>query len=226
MKSILPILLAAVVATSIALLSPLYPVYAQTDVPAPSVKRIARPAAASAAAKLDAAKEKLEEKRETAVARVDTMLEKVSTRSAELKAKLARFRDKTKATKVENINTNLNSVNLKHTTQMAGSLNRISNVLAKLKTWVAQQETAGKDVADLKSAITETETAWTLADGAIKIQAEKDYTIVVNTESTVKADAQTARNALHTDLKATHDKLVDVKQTLSTALSSWNGGDK
>lgn len=213
MKKILPILFAATV-----LLTPLYPVYAQsTDVAAP-VKRIAKPTAATAAAKLEAAKAKLQDEKPPA-------MEKVATRAAELKAKLAKFRDKAKATRVETINTNLNAVNTRRTTQMQTSLDKISQVLAKLKTWVAQQETAGKDVSSLKSAITSTETAWAEAGGAVKAQAAKDYTIVVNTESTVKADAQTARDSLHGDLKAVHDKIVNVRQTLASALAAWGGNN-
>ncbi len=217
MRKILPILIVATV-----LLTPLYPVYAQTTTP---VKRIAKPNTASAAAKLDAARERLEDKKEAVAGRIDAIKDKMASRSAELKAKLAKFRDKTKAARVENINTNLNALNKRHTEQMSNSLTRISTVLTKLKTWVAEQEAAGKDVASLKSAISETEAAWTAADAAVKDQADNDYTIVVNTESTVRVDAQTARDTLRTDLKSVHDKLINVKQTLATALSSWKGGN-
>jgi len=222
MRIFLPFILA-----SVAFLSPLYPVYAQTETATPSVKRIVRPNAASAAAKLkDAAQERMEDRKEKNEERIDNVKERLATRSAALKEKLLKFKDKTKATKVEKINTNLNAINTRHTTQMTNSLTKISQVLAKLKTWVAEKEAAGIDVADLKSAITDTETAWVAADAAVKDQADNDYTIVVNTEATVKTDAQDARNTLRTDLKATHDKLVNVRQTLSTALSSWKGGDK
>ena len=46
-----------------------------------------------------------------------------------------------------------------------------------------------------------------------------------NTESTVKEDAKAARDSLHDDLKAVHDKIVNVRQTLVTALSTWGGGN-
>lgn len=223
MKKALPFFL-LVVATTV-YLTPLYPVYAQTNDTAPAVKRIVKPNAASAAAKLDAARERMEDKKEAMADRMETTREKLATRAAALKTKLARFKDKTKATKVEKVNSNLAAVNLRRTSQMSQSLNRIEAVLAKLKTWVSAQEAAGKDVSALKQAITATETAWNEADAAIKDQADNDYTIEVNTESTVKADAKTARDNLHNDLKTVHDKLVDVRQTLATALSSWKGGN-
>ena len=212
MRKILSILVA------VALLTPLYPVYAQTDTAAPSVKRITRPTTASAAAKLEAAKERLEDK-------MENVRDKMATRAAQLKAKLAKFKDKAKANRVEAINNNLNTVNTRRTNQMQSALERISNVLNKLKTWVTEQEAAGKDVSALKQAITETEALWAQADAAVKDQADNDYTIEINTESTVKADARAARDSLHSDLKAVHDKLVSVRQTLAGALSSWKGGN-
>lgn len=220
MRKILPILIAAAV-----FLTPLYPVYAQTSdvAPAPSAspKKITKPTAASAAAKLNAAKDRMEETRDKAA----DMKDKMATRAAELKAKLARFRDKVKASKVENINSNLAAVNLKRTSQMQQSSNRLQAIVTKLKTWVSEQEAAGKDVADLKKAIADTESLWTAADSAIKDQADNDYTISINSESTVKADAKASRDALHNDLKMVHDKLINVRQTLATALSSWKGGN-
>lgn len=212
MRKILPFLLVLTV-----LLTPLYPVYAQApNAAGPALRPALKPPTASAPGSL---------KPGTAMDRMEAMKDKMATRSAALKAKLQRFRDKAKATKVENINTNLNELNTRHTNQMANTLTRISTALEKLKTWVAEQETAGKDVTSLKQAITETETAWTAADAAVKDQADNDYTIVVNTESTVKTDAQTARNSLQNDLKSVHDQIVSVKQTLATALSSWKGGN-
>lgn len=238
MRKILPLLIAATVlsiAASSAYLTPLYPVYAQTNETAtPSVKRILRPNVASRTAnlketakeRLEDKKEKLEDRKEKLENRLENVKERFATRSAALKEKLQKFKDKTKATRVEKINTNLNAINTRHATQMTNSLTKISQVLARLKTWVAEKEAAGTDVTDLKKVITDTEAAWATADAAVKDQADNDYTIEVNTESTVKTDAQDARNALRTDLKATHDKLVNVRQILSTALSSWKGEDK
>lgn len=230
MRKTLPFFLLLLAVT--AFLTPLYPVYAQTagDLAAPaaptaSVKRIARPNAASAAAKLDAARDKLENKMTTAQGKLEDARDKLATRAAALKTKLARFRDKAKAARVENVNSNLAAINTRRTSQMSQSLNHIQTVLAKLKTWVAEQEAAGKDVADLKTAITNTEAVWAEADAAIKDQSDNDYTIEVNTEATVKADAREARDTLRTDLKAVHDKLVSVRQTLVSALSSWKGGN-
>lgn len=220
MRKILPILL-----VTTALLTPLYPVYAQ--VPAPSVKRITKPTAASgsAAEKLQVAKDRMAAVPATTVAqdRLGTLADRLATRSAELKSKLARFRDKVKAQKIEQINTNLAEINQKRTTQMEASLNRIQAIVSKLKTWVAEQKTAGKDVSELEQAITDAEASWASAITAVQAQANNDYTIEVSTERTVKADAKESRDKLHNDLKMVHDKVVMLRKDLAEAISLRKG---
>jgi hypothetical protein len=149
--------------------------------------------------------------------------EQMASKAAELRLKLQKFKDRNKANKIENINENLNSVNLKATTQMQNTLKRISEVVTKLKNWVAEQEAAGKDMTAAKSAIADLEMKWTAAGSAIADQADNDYTVTVNTEATVKDDAKTARNTLRTDLKAVHSQIMSLKQGLMSAFSSWKG---
>ncbi len=193
-------------------LTPLYPIYAQTTV-AP-----ARPKPATTSAK----PKPLMERAENAIVRME---DKMATRAAELRAKLQKFRDKNKAGRVENINTNLTAVNKKSTDQMQAHLDRISGIVAKVKTWIAEQESAGKDMASAKAELAAIEGDWSAASNAVAAQAENDYTIVVNTEATVKTDAQATRNKLRTDLKTVHDQVVDIRQGLAGLFSSWKGGN-
>lgn len=213
MRKILPILITATV-----LLTPLYPIYAQGGA-TPEVDARIMPIQASGAG---AFKSPLSDQ-------VMARKEKMATRAAELKAKLARFKDKAKAKRVENLNNNLNTVNTNLTTAMQNNLQKISEALGKLKTRAAEAEATGKDISSIKDDIAAVESSWAAADAAVKAQMEKDYTVVVNTESTIKADAQSARNTLRTDLKVVHDSVVETRKSLvdavKNALSLMRGGN-
>ena len=213
MRKVLPLFLAAVV-----FLTPLYPVYAQTSVSQPA--RPPKPATSSGQI-TPVMMQKAQGVSDQMLARKEQM----ATKAAQLRLKLQRFKDKNKATKVENINENLNMVNEKATTRMQDNLTKISQIVGKLKTWIAEQEAAGKDVSALKTALSQVESDWTEAGSAVEGQADNDYTVVVNTEATVKTDAQTARNTLRTDLKAVHDQIVSVRQGLAGVFSLWKGGN-
>lgn len=215
MRKVLPILLAATV-----YLSPLYPVYAQQpqSVVNPRLKAATTPGNLKNVMVA-----------EQAVGNMENVREKMASRAAALKEKLAKFKDKVKATRVEKINTNLNAVNDRRTNQMQTVLQKIANVLERIKAKTEEAAGAGKDVSVINTAISNLEKEWAEADAAVKAQAEKDYSIVVNTESTVKTDASSARDSLKTDLQSVHTQVVEARQALanalSTALSSIKGGN-
>lgn len=204
MRKVLPILLAAVV-----YLNPLYPVYAQTTpvYNAPALVRPANTASAPGMLKPQGI--------ERAQDRLEIAREKMASRAAVLKEKLAKFKDKVKAKRTEAINNNLSTVNENLTAYLQQILTRLSNILEKAKTISDNAEADGQDVTALNEAISKVETQWNQANDALKAQQEKDYSIVVNTEETVRADAQTARNSLRNDLKTIRDQVFKVKQLLS-----------
>lgn len=221
MRKILPILLAVLV-----YLTPLYPIYALTSATAPADLKRDR-----ALELKNKALEKREELREKKDEKIASLKDKMASRSAALKAKLAKFKDKAKAKRVENINNNLNTINKRRTETMAMSLEKMSQILKKLKTRIEAGSAAGEDVSVLNNAsvIAEFEVKWSEADAALKAQMEKEYLIDVNKESTVKEDSTNARNSLRADLKSIHAKIVEAKQALSnvipTAAISIKGGN-
>lgn len=192
MRKVLPLLIALTV-----FLTPLYPVYAQKDATSPAQIKY----------------EKLEGK-------MLSLKERIASKEAEFKKKIAKFKDKKKAERIEKINTNLNQINERRTIQMQKTLERISAVLERLKEITNNAEDSGKDVSDVNSAISETETKWKEAEAALKLQMEKDYSVTVNSESTVKEDASVSRDALKTDLKSVHTLIIDTKQSLAKAIST------
>lgn len=204
MRKVLPILLATVV-----YLNPLYPVYAQTA-PGYTTPALVRPAkTASAPGMLKP------QGLEKAVDRLEMAREKMASRAAVLKERLAKFKDKNKANRTEAVNNNLSIVNNNHTAYLQQILSRLSGILEKAKTVSKNAAADGQDVTALNESISKVETEWNQASDALKLQQEKDYSIVVNSEETVRADAQTARNTLRNDLKTVRDQVFKVKQLLS-----------
>lgn len=185
-------------------LTPLYPVFAVTATNPAEIR-----------------KQNLEERKANTQARIDDkkemVREKVATREAALKAKLARFRDKTKANVVERINNNLLTVNknmsermLKHLDKMTDILNRAEN---KLATSTGEKTAAQNSITDARSKVSTARTA-------VVAQQNKEYTVEVTSEATVKNDVKVMRDLLHTDLKLVHDLVVVARQSVSTAVNA------
>lgn len=216
MRKFLPVVLAATV-----YLIPLYPVYAQNGA-TPSDQAMNAPlyktGTASAPANIVRPKAK-------ALAAKD----KVASSAALIKGKLAKFKDKSKAARVENIINNLNNINKRWTNAKSQSLAKMSEILSKLKTIAEDRASAGKDVTGLNTAITEAQIQWAEANAALTTQMGTEYLIVINKESTVKEDAAIARNNLHTGLQSVQTQIVEARQALSkairTAVSSQGGNN-
>lgn len=217
-KQSLRIVLASAVIVSTAYLTPLYPIYAQGLGPAKvPPARALNAASAPAMLKPEGLMEKMEM---TAEKRMEMLKERIATRSAALKQKLARFRDKTKAARLENINENLNTVNMNVTAALQKNLDNISSALERLKTKAAEAAAEGKDLTNLNSDIAEVESEWAEANEALKAQMEKDYTVALTSESTAKTDAQAARNTLRTDLKSVHAEIMEARTALADAVKN------
>lgn len=108
-------------------------------------------------------------------------------------------------------------------------LERISKIIESLKGKIEQAAASGKDVSAISKAIAVVETKWAETDASLKTQMEKDYSVEVNKESTVKQDAAFARESLRTDLKAAHTQVVETRKaladTIQIAVSSTKGGN-
>lgn len=220
MRKILPLFLLVV------LLTPLYPVYAQTQ--GYTLTRPLKTATTTGVLKPQRVDNAIEKRMDKVEDRLLSLKDRMASRAAELRKKLDKFKDKIKAGRLENINTNLNTINSRRTSQMQEVLKKISAVLEKIKAKTTEAGNAGKDVTAINTAIAALETEWAQADAAVKAQAEKDYSVTVNSETTAKDDVSSIRDSLKTDLQATHTQVVEARQALakalSTALSSISGG--
>lgn len=221
MRKILPILLAATVYTT-SYLTPLYPVYAQDygENPGQGMRPQMQPP------------QKLMGKPGLIQASMSgnmTGRPKMGTPSAAFLEKLAKFKDKNKAKRLELVNANLNTVNGNVTGEMQKTLTRLSGVLEKLKTIASEAEAKGQDVTAVNQAISDAQSAWNQANDALTDQLDNDYSITVTDETTAQTAAMEARNALKTDLQSVHSKIMDAKgslgQAIQSALSSLKGGN-
>ncbi len=105
---------------------------------------------------------------------------------------------------------------------MSQVLYKLEKVLDNIGTRAGKAEANGRDVSAVKTAITDAQNAIATSRTAIQTQAGKTYTIVINTENTLRQDVGQARQALHTDLvkirdtvKAAYDAVRKAATTLA-----------
>ncbi len=157
-------------------------------------------------------------KKERVEQRKEARKDQVATREAALKEKLAKFKDQKKAQTAERINQNLNKINDRKTQNMSHHLDQMSQMLKRLETRITEAAKLGHDTSSATAALREAKGKVESAKAAVSTQAQKDYTITVTTESKIKDDAKTSRDALHTDLKAVHDQVTEARKAVSGAI--------
>jgi len=138
---------------------------------------------------------------------------RIASHEAEIKLKIQTFKDKQKAEIASRVNTNLNRINQNQTDQMLKHLDKMSQLLDKL----ADRPAANQAIADARAAID-------TARGAVQVQAQKDYTIAVTTETKIKLDAQAKRDQLQMDITAVRRQVIAAKQAVSNAVRVAKSG--
>lgn len=200
MKKLLPL----VVLATFAYLTPLYPVYAVDSTSSSKPLRNIN---------------KLAVKEASLAARMEDRQEKLASRAAMLMQKLAAFKDKNKAKKVELINDGLAKINKTRTDLMLRHYEKMVEILTKVEDRVNEAAAGGKDMTAARSSISQARSALNEVKAALDTQVTKDYTINVSSESAVRVDAMVQRQQLFSDLKAIHDKLVTARKAIAEAIS-------
>jgi hypothetical protein len=132
--------------------------------------------------------------------------------------KLTTFKDQVKAERVNRIETLFTTINTNRTAEMEKRLETMDSILTKLDTTIADIEKNGKDTTAVKQAIADTRTALAAAKQAVEAQSQKDYTITISSESTVKTDIMPVRESLYTDLQTVHQHVAVVREKLVGAI--------
>lgn len=194
-KKLLPLLiLLAVYAV------PLYPVFAETP-----------PASNSAVRKLEGRKMTIQEE-------MQTKQERLASKSANLRERLQQFKDKAKVTVIERISSSLNTVNANATAAMLKQLDRLSNIVSKIETRLAQANENGKDTLAADQEVSNAKASIATTKAMIEAQQAKTYDLNVTTEQAAKAEVQTTRNQLFNDLKLSRDAVMTTKIAVEVAL--------
>lgn len=103
---------------------------------------------------------------------------------------------------------------------MSESLSKMNNIITKLETLIVNAASAGQDTATAQASLDSAKAVISSAQASVEAQAGRDYGITVTSEATVKTDAKSTRDSLHTDLKSVHDQVVSARQELSKAISA------
>lgn len=200
-----------------------YPVFAEDQTTRSATDTAAYKATSSAAYKKQLILNK-GPRQESLEKQIETMKEKLATRAAALKTRLQTFRDKKKAEIAERVNTNLNQKNQEQTSQMQKHLDTMSAILDKLEARINKATPDIKDPTAAKTVVAAARSTIASASAAVSIQAQKDYTIQVTSESKIKTDVKSQRDKLHADLQATRKTVIDAKQAVVNVIKVAKSG--
>jgi len=133
---------------------------------------------------------------------------KIEEKKAQLKEKLKLIKDERKKNIVERIDEQLRKLNERMTEHFLAVLTQLEKVLNNIKARADKAETAGKNVAAVRTAILEAQNLIDSTRESVKAQAGKLYNVTISgDEGKLKAEVGAARQTLHTDLAAVR-KLV------------------
>lgn len=136
----------------------------------------------------------------------DQNREEMKAKREEFKQKLQTVRDERKKKIVEQADAKLTEINKRRTDAMVRHLDKMGEILAKVKV-------RGGDT-------TAAEAAVAAARSAVVAQAAKTYTITISTEDKLKINVGETMKALKTDLQAVHQKIVDARKTIADVIRS------
>lgn len=135
----------------------------------------------------------------------------------ELKAKLAKIKDEKKKTAVEKINNEIARINENRTNHFSENLNKLEKVLTNIGLRADKAAANGVDVSTVKTAIDSANAAIAESRTAISAQAGKIYSIVVNTEATLRQDVGKTHQELKADLDKVRATVEKAKQAVRNA---------
>lgn len=172
----------------------------------------------------DLMQQKIDTRKQTIQNKMDELKTRMASREAALRLKLQSFRDQKKATAAARISDNLNRINEKQTIQMLKYLDKMTKILNRLEDRVNRGTPDIKDAAKARVAISDARAKIASASAVVQAQTQKDYTIQVGSEKTVKSDAQKVRDQLRTDLMTVRKMVIGAKQAVANAIRVAKSG--
>ncbi len=200
------------------------PAYAQDTATSAATAPVKKDRIQAVKERQQVAQQRIEAKKENIQAKVAATKERIASKAAALKTRLQSFRDQKKAEIADRLNTNLNNVNQKQTSQMQRHLDSMSLILNKLEARVNSGKPDIKDQTSTQTAIDAARADITAAVEAVSAQSLKDYTITVTSEGRIGLDAKSQRDALHKDLESTRKTVREAKKSVSDAIRIAKSG--
>ena len=127
------------------------------------------------------------------------------------------IKNENKKDAIERINTTLAGINKRYTSMLSTVLSKFEAILARIIEKTHDLADDGTNTAAIDADITDAETALGEAKDAITAQSEKDYTLTITDESTIREVAQAMRRQLHADLKATRAHVQNAHEAIKVA---------
>ncbi len=188
----------------VVLLTPLYPVYAQTNVgfrdsTSTGALRPFPLKNATSAGRLMELKEKFQEKRDS------------------FREKVANFRDRKKAERTERINNNLEKISQRILNAFLNVLDKFSNILERAESRLSNAP-EGTQKSNAQTAINNAKAKIAESQDLLNSLMENDYTMEISSETTVREEAMDARNTLRDDLAGARTSLMETKSSVIAAI--------
>lgn len=127
------------------------------------------------------------------------------------------IKDEKKRDAIERVDTNLAAINKHYTTMLMTVLSKFEAILTRIieKTHVLAD--GGTNTAAIDADITDAETAISEAKDAVTAQSQKDYTLSITSETTLKEVAVAMREQLHADLKVAKEAVQQAHKAVKLA---------
>jgi len=185
--------------------------------------------------KIDALKKELEAKRgemkttmEAKRAEFKTLIDtkregakvKIEAAKEKLKTDLLKIKDEKKKETVTRITDKIVELNTKATDNLTANINKIDEILTRIKTQVATEKAKGTDVAASEASIVLADKSIADAKTAILAQSTKSYSAVITTETALQNAMSKIKDLFNADIKAVREKVqaahVSVKNAMIT----------
>lgn len=131
--------------------------------------------------------------------------------------RVAAITDEAKKNAVERINTALETINENKSTRWAAALDKLSEILERIKTKLEALEAEGSDISEATELVTNAEAAIASAITAVEAQAGKTYTLEIEDEKTLGQVVRSAIQQFKTDLRTTLAAVTSARDAVRQA---------
>lgn len=143
--------------------------------------------------------------------------------STDFQSKLQVIRDEKRKQVVSNLNDKLGNREQKWCTHWSEVVDRLNDILGRVKTRRDKAKAAGKDVTLINTAIANADAAIASAKQTAASQCAKTYTIQITTDANLGQSVKATISQFETDIKAVFTAMNAARDALKLAIQSLQG---